>query len=123
MRKLLVALCGLVLCGPAPGFAADSPTCIRRNDIRDWSSPVRRTLILENYAHHKVMLKMNGTCAGFGPYDSFQITGTLQAPASCISVGDTVRTNWAGEPGRCQITAIEPYSGDTHPKDGRHTAY
>jgi hypothetical protein len=122
MRKLLLAFCGLMLLA-TPAFALDSPTCIRRNDIRDWSSPVRKTLLLENYAHKRVLLTMNGTCSGFGPYDSFQITGTLQTAASCIEVGDTVLTRWAGEPGRCQIVTISPYSGDMHPKDARHTAY
>ncbi|HUO90728.1 MAG TPA: DUF6491 family protein [Rhizomicrobium sp.] len=123
MRKLLLAFCGLALLAATPGLAKDSPTCIRRNDIRSWGSPARRTLILENYAHQKVLLRMNGTCSGFGPYDSFQITGTLRAAASCIAVGDTVLTHWAGEPGRCQITAIEAYDGPVQPKSVPPASY
>lgn len=118
MRKLLLAFCGVAFLGTTPAFAAD--TCIRRNDIRDWFSPARRVLILENYAHQKVLLKMAGSCLGFGLYDSFQITGPLESNVSCVEAGDTVRTHWAGEPGVCSITSITPYSGEVHPKGAKH---
>lgn len=119
MRKFLLALCGLVLLGAAPAAAADSATCIRRNDIRAWASPVRKQLVIENYAHRKVLLKMNGSCEGFGAYDSFQITGPQESNASCVVAGDDVFTNWAGEPGRCSIVSIEPYNGPM-PQKGSH---
>jgi len=116
MRKLLLlAFCSLTALAATPASALDSPECVRRNDIRDWASPAQRVLILENYGHKKIKLKMNGTCLGFGPYDSFQITGPLEGAATCISKGDYVKTNWAGEPGLCTITDLEPYSGPTHP--------
>ena len=107
MRKLLVGLSALAILASTPALASD--TCVRRNDIRAWSSPVRKQLILENYAHRKVLLKLNGTCSGFGVYDSFQISGPLESNASCIVAGDIVRTNWAGEPGVCSIVSITPY--------------
>ncbi len=110
MRTLLIALCGLTLLAGSAA-AADSATCIRRNDIRGWSSPARKQLILENYAHRRVLLKMNGSCEGFGTYDSFRITGPLESNASCIVPGDDVFTDWAGEPGRCSILSVEPYDG------------
>ena len=113
MRKILLALCGLAFLGPAA--AMDSPTCIRRNDIRAWASPVRKHLVLENYAHHRVLLKMNGTCDGFGVYDSFRIAGPLESSASCIVVGDEVYTDWGGVPGVCSIVSIEPYNGPFPP--------
>lgn len=123
MRKLLLALCGGAALAATPVFAADSPECVRRNDIRDWSSPVRRTLILENYGHKKIKLTMNGTCQGFGPYDSFQITGPLEGAATCIGKGDSVRTNWAGEPGLCIIVDLQPYEGPTHPPKVSPSSY
>lgn len=115
MRKIPLALCGLVLLGTAPAAAADSATCIRRNDIRAWASPVRKQLVIENYAHHRVLLKMNGSCEGFGATDSFQITGPQESNASCIVAGDDVITHWAGEPGRCSIVSIVPYNGPFPP--------
>ena len=115
MRKILLAICSLVLLGTASAAAADSATCIRRNDIRAWASPVRKQLVLENYARHRVLLKMNGTCDGFGVYDSFQITGLMQSNASCIVTGDDVLTNWGGVPGRCSIVSVEPYAGPFPP--------
>ncbi|HXC54986.1 MAG TPA: hypothetical protein VNU97_06800 [Rhizomicrobium sp.] len=117
MRKLFLAFCGLALLGTTPALA---DSCVRRNDIRDWNSPARRTLVLENYAHQKILLTMNGTCLGFGVYDSFQVTGLMAAPASCIVAGDIVRTHWAGEPGVCTILSVTPYTGEMHPKGQRH---
>jgi hypothetical protein len=58
---------------------------------------------------------MNGSCEGFGPYDSFQVTGPLESNASCIVAGDSVVTHWAGEPGLCSIVSIEPYDGPFPP--------
>jgi hypothetical protein len=123
MRKLLFVFLGLAVLGTTPALAADGPACVRRNDIRDWSSPERKLLILENYAHSKIKLKLTGNCSGFGVYDSFQITGPLEGAATCISKGDYVRTKWAGEPGLCTIVGLEPYDGPTHPANGRHTSY
>ena len=121
MRKFAATIIAALALLPQPAFAADSPSCVRRNDIRDWSSPARRSLILESYARRKVILTMEGSCLGFGPYDTFQITGPLAAPASCIAVGDTVRTHWAGEPGVCHILTVTPYSGELHPAGAHHT--
>ena len=89
MRKLLPAICALAILIGTPAFAADSASCLRRNDVRDWSSTGHKTLLLESYSHRKVQLKLTGNCAGFGPYDSFQITGPLQTAASCIVEGET----------------------------------
>jgi hypothetical protein len=116
MRKRTLAfLLAAAVSAPQLALAADSSICIRRNDIRAWSSPARRQLVLENYAHKKVILKMSGSCEGFGTYDSFQITGPNESNIDCIVPGDVVRTNWAGEPGECSITTISPYDGPVHP--------
>lgn len=111
MRKLLLSLCGVAVLAATPAFATDSPSCVRRNDVRHWASPERRVLLLESYSGSRIRLTMNGTCQGFGIYDSFQITGPLEGAATCISKGDYVRTNWAGEPGLCTITDLQPYDG------------
>jgi len=123
MRKLLPAICALAILIGTPAFAADSASCVRRNDIRDWSSTGHKTLLLESYSHRKVQLKLTGNCAGFGPYDSFQITGPLQTAASCIVEGDIVRTRWAGEPGLCTVVSVTPYSGELHPPGAHHQAF
>ena len=111
MRKLLLAICGAAVLAATPGFGADTPSCVRRNDVRSWYSPVRKTLLLESYTGHKIKLTMSGSCQGFGPYDTFQITGPLEGAATCISKGDFVKTNWAGEPGLCTITDLQPFDG------------
>ena len=123
MRKLLPAICALAILIGTPAFAADSASCVRRNDIRDWSSTGHKTLLLESYSHRKVQLKLTGNCAGFGPYDSFQITGPLQTAASCIVEGDIVRTRWAGEPGLCTVVSVAPYGGELHPPGAHHLAF
>ena len=111
MRKSLLIHATAAKLLPPLASAADSAICVRRNDIRAWASPARRTLILENYAHKRIILKMSGSCEGFGDYDSFQITAPLATNVDCIAVGDIVRTHWAGEPGECSITSISPYDG------------
>jgi hypothetical protein len=111
MRKSSLAAIGLLLLTASAAQAADSATCVRRDDVRAWVSPQPRHLIVENYAHHKVLLTMTGNCQGFGPYDSFRISGPMETAASCIVEGDNVYTHWAGEPGMCTITAIAPYAG------------
>src|ERR1700744_741113 len=118
MRKLPLLLAAAAVLAASSASAADS--CVRRNDVRDWSSPARKTLLLESYEHRKILLRLSGNCAGFGPYDSFQITGPLQTAASCIAEGDVVRTRFAGEPGVCTITSLTPYGGDMHPKGAHH---
>jgi len=123
MRKILLAICGAAMLVTTPAPAADGPACVRRDDVRDWSSPARKTLLLENYSHRKVELKLTGNCAGFGPYDSFQIAGPLDIAPSCIVEGDVVRTRWAGEPGICTVVSVTPYSGDMHPKGAHHLAF
>ncbi|MEI9992265.1 MAG: hypothetical protein WDM86_19785 [Rhizomicrobium sp.] len=123
MRKLLLAMCGAAILSGAPAIAADSPACVRRNDIRDWSNAGHKTLLLESYGHRKVRLTLTGNCAGFGPYDSFQIAGALESAASCIVEGDIVRTRWAGEPGVCTVVSVTPYSGELHPKGEHHLAF
>lgn len=123
MSKALFAAAAFVLLGTAAAQAASGDSCIRRNDIRAWSSPERKTLIVENYAHNKLRLALSGSCAGFGPYDSFQIVSPMATAASCIDRADDVITHWAGERGVCAIVSLEPYDGPLHPKGARHTAY
>jgi len=116
MRKSLLTAIGLLVLGTTAVQAADSATCVRRDDIRAWASPAPKHLIVENYAHHKVLLTMTGNCQGFGVYDSFRISGPLDVAASCIVEGDNVYTHWAGEPGMCTITSVAPYTGSMHVK-------
>lgn len=122
MRVWIVAVCAGVLAATS-ALAADSPKCLRRNNIRDWANAGHKTLLLEDYGRRKVALKLAGNCAGFGPYDSFQITGPMETAASCIVEGDVVRTNWAGEPGICTVVSVTPYTGELHPKGARHLAF
>ena len=123
MRKLILAVFGLAMLAGSPAWAEDGPACVRRNDVRDWSSFGHKTLMLESYSQRKVQLKLTGDCAGFGPYDSFQITGPLETSASCIVEGDVVHTRWAGEPGTCVVVSVTPYSGEMHPKGVHHPAF
>jgi hypothetical protein len=80
MRKLLLAICGLAALATTPVSAADGPACVRRNDIRDWSSPVRKTLILESYGHNTVKLTMNGTCRALAPTTRSRSLARWKAP-------------------------------------------
>ncbi|HEY0302446.1 MAG TPA: hypothetical protein VGC36_13970 [Rhizomicrobium sp.] len=119
MRKLFLAAAGLLVLGTLPAAAADSDICIRRNDIREWASPASKQLVLENYARRKVLLRMSGSCDGFGVYDTVQISGPLESSASCVSAGDTIRTLHAGAPGLCSVLSVAAYDGPMPPKRSR----
>ncbi len=99
MRKLFLAFCGTAILGAVPAFAADSASCIRRNDIHEWASPAGGSLVVENSARHRVLLTLTSGCSGFGLYDQVGIGGALESKASCIAAGDTVSTVYAGERG------------------------
>lgn len=119
MRPLVLAAAGLLLAGATTAQAADSTTCVRRNDVRDWSSPRPKELILQNYERRMVLIRMHGNCSGFGTYDTFAIKSPMQLPASCVVPGDTIVTRWDGEPGLCTIDSVQPYTGALPPKHTR----
>ena len=116
MRKLFLAFCSAAILGATPGFAADSATCIRRNDIHEWASPAGGSLVVENSARHRILLTLTGGCSGFGLYDHLAIGGVLESRASCIAAGDTVTTVYAGERGVCRVVSVRPYSGPLPPR-------
>ncbi len=117
MRKLFLAFCGAAaLAGATPALAADSATCIRRNDVREWASPADKTLVVENSARHRILLTLTGGCSGFGLYDQLGIGGVLESKASCIAAGDTVTTVYAGERGVCRVVSVRPYGGPLPPR-------
>jgi hypothetical protein len=116
MRKLFVILGAAAILGATPAFAADGPTCIRRNDINEWASPGGRALVLQAADRRKVLLQLTSGCSGFGVYDQLAISGPNESGTSCVSAGDTVKTVYAGEAGFCRIVSVTPYIGKMPPR-------
>ncbi len=106
-----------------PALAAPS-VCIRQDDIRNWSSPDDKHLVLENYRHQKALLTLIGTCSGFKFTETIAIRSPGATGLSCISRGDTVRTHDLGFRGTCAVVKIEPYTGPigNHPSDANQSS-
>jgi hypothetical protein len=106
MRRLLSALAGAAILAATPA-AAD--TCIRHNDIWNWSSINDKTLILENYRHQKFLVKMIGTCGDFKFHQRLDIRSRGATGLSCVAMGDDVITHEVGMRGTCAVTSVVPY--------------
>jgi len=120
MRRFLLALAGLAILAATPVAAS---TCIRHNDIYNWSSINDKTLILENFRHQKLVAKLIGTCSEFKFRQRIAIKSFSGFPLSCVERGDTVITRSAGFTGRCSIVSLEPYTGPMHPDAVMHKAH
>jgi len=112
MRRFLSALAGVAILAATPA-AAD--TCIRHNDIWNWSSINDKTLILENYRHQKFLVKMIGTCGNFKFHERLIIRSRGGLGISCVAMGDDVITHDIGFRGRCAITSVTPYTAPAAP--------
>jgi hypothetical protein len=110
MRKLLLALCGLAVLSTAPAYAVPPDACIRHNDIWNWSSVNDKTLILEDFRHHKFLLKLLGTCGNFKFHQSLIIKSRGALGISCVEPGDNVITHDVGFRGVCSVLSIAPYT-------------
>src|ERR1700704_2199018 len=92
MRKILL-LCAAALALGTPAIA-DTPatTCIRQNDISNWTSLNDKSIVLEDYRHQKVLLKLLGTCSGFAFSETLEIRARGASRLSCVSPGDDIVT-------------------------------
>jgi len=116
-RTILLALA--FVAGATPALAAPG-ICIRQDDISNWTSLTDKQIVLENYQHHKALLKLIGTCSGFKFTDALVIRSPGGTRLSCVSPGDTVVTRQSGFHGRCAVVSVEPYSGPMTTHGGDH---
>jgi hypothetical protein len=106
MRRLIFALAGLAVLATTPALA---DSCIRHDDLYNWSSINDKTVILENFRHEKWLAKLVGTCGNFKFHERIEIRSPGALGISCIEKGDSVITRDVGIPGRCSIVSIERY--------------
>ncbi len=122
MKKLLLlaAACA-ALTVAVPASAAEPTSCVRNDDIKTWSSIDDQHVVLENYHHQKVVLKLIGTCSGFKFDEGLEIRSRSSFGISCVQAGDTIVTH-RGIRGVCSIVSVEPYAGDAkdHGSAGDH---
>lgn len=124
MKRLICAVAGLAILAATPAAAS---TCIRHDDIWNWSSPNDKTLILEDYRHHKWLAKMIGTCSDLTFHEKLIIKARGSFGISCVQMGDEVITRNNGLHGRCAITSVVPYvapaKGDKDNMSSPHSGY
>jgi hypothetical protein len=115
----LLAGAAAVLLTASPALAADS--CIRHDDIHNWTAINDKTIVLENLRHQKFLMKLIGTCSDFKFHEDLQIRSRDALAISCVQPGDTVVTRTSGFRGLCTITSVTPYAGSTNQHhDGDH---
>lgn len=110
MRNLLLIAAAATLLTAVPALAA-SNTCVRQDDIRNWTALNDKNIVLESYHHQKVLLKLIGTCSSFRFTAALEIRARGETGLSCVQPGDTIVTR-AGIGGRCAIVSVTPYAGD-----------
>jgi hypothetical protein len=102
MRKLILIAGAVTMLSGTPAFADSS--CIRHDDIYNCKS-----IVLENYRHQKVLLKLIGTCGDFKFHESLAISARGETGLSCVQPGDTIVTRNSGFQGRCAVVSVAPY--------------
>ena len=114
MRKLFLMAAALaVLAAPAAGAprTGGGTTCVRHNDIYNWTALNDKRLVVENYRHQKVLLKLIGTCSGFRFRETIAIRNRGGSDLDCIGPGDDVFVRDNGIGGRCAVVSVSPYNG------------
>ena len=110
MRKLiLLAGAAAVLLAGSPALAASS--CIRQDDVRNWTAINDKNIVLENLRHEKFLMKLVGTCSDFKFHEDLEIRSHGAIGLSCVQSGDTVVTRTSGFRGLCTVTSVTPYTG------------
>ncbi|HWD28809.1 MAG TPA: DUF6491 family protein [Rhizomicrobium sp.] len=124
MRKTILIAAAFAVLSGGPAFAfVPAEACIRHDDINNWHSLDDKHLVIDDYHHKKVLLTMIGTCSNFKFSDAIEIRGVGESRLDCISPGDEVQTRGIGSGpihGRCAVTKVEPYTGQTFGKAAEH---
>jgi len=122
MRKLLLttAAAATIFC-----TAARADSCVRQNDISNYTAISDRLVVVENYHHQKVLLKLIGTCSNLRYHESLAIQTRGESGLSCVQAGDMITTHNSGASGTCAIVSVTPYNGSMnwrggHPSDRSH---
>ncbi|MEJ1970708.1 MAG: DUF6491 family protein [Rhizomicrobium sp.] len=117
MRKLIptAALAATLLATPVAAAFPSGASCIRQDDINNWTSLNDKQIVLENLRHRRVLLKLIGTCSGFRFHENLVIRSPGATGLSCVSPGDSIITRNAGMGGRCTVISVEPYNGPMKP--------
>jgi hypothetical protein len=94
----------------APASAAE--TCLRLDKILNWSVPNDKTVIAEDYQHHKFRLNLMMECSGLRFSETLAFKSVGGFSMSCLRAGDYVLSRET--PSRCPIASVEPYVPATH---------
>ena len=117
MKKILLAA-ALCIAAATPALARPD-VCIRQDNIRNWTALNDKQIVLEDYNHHKALLKLIGTCSGFRFTEALVIRSPGAMGLSCVEIGDTIVTH-QGIGGRCAIVSVSAYSGPMTTHGGDH---
>ncbi len=107
--SLLLAAAAVLLASPA--LAAPGSTCIRHDQIDNWTALSDKQVVLEDISHHKVLVKLIGTCSDLKFHETLAVGGHGVTGLSCVEPGDTITTRNNGLGGRCAVVSVEPYTG------------
>ena len=119
MKRIMLAA-ALCIAAATPTLARDHDrVCIRQDNIRNWTALNDKQIVLEDYNHHKALLKLIGTCSGFRFTEALTIRSPGAMGLNCVETGDTIITH-QGIGGRCAVVSVTAYSGPMTTHGGDH---
>jgi Family of unknown function (DUF6491) len=111
LRTSVILAAALAVFTALPASAQRGASCVRNDQINNWKAFSDRLLMIEDYRHKKVLLRLIGTCQNLTFKNTIAIKSVGGTGLSCISVGDQViARNFGTGMGRCSIVGVEPYT-------------
>src|SRR5947208_2128527 len=99
MTLKTLALAGFAVFAATPALARDP--CIRNIDIYNYHVLNNRTVVVEDYHRHKVLLTLIGTCDNLKFKERLAFKSPGASDLSCLSRGDEIITHDLGMRGVC----------------------
>lgn len=120
MRLLVAAGLALMLL-PASSAIAEQ-ACLVAAQVWNWKALDRRTLIVEDIAHHPFKVTLYGPCPGIDLNLRAAFLTRGNTALDCLRPGDEVIHRGYGAGNRCPIKSVEPYTPEMQKADAAAAA-
>lgn len=108
MITRLLAASAIVLLLAPPALADAS--CMQMNQLYSWDTINRKTLTVQDYAHHTFKVNLVSECANLRFNTKIGFKSQSLSNLACLKHGDFVIGRANGIPFSCMIASVEPYT-------------